>query len=182
MSECSPKLLDLISKEKEKMIKEEVSNDERRYGGDEKKLELRLGLPGDENWCSKHHLQKSREREHSSSSSLLSLGPGYYSPSSNHNNGGKGVIGCAQEQNYHSWSSQQQQKQTQSSSCPFVQQQQYSKTCTQQTKGVSVMGKDSSQPCCTRIVDLQSAEKKKAFSPPSAAHTAVPNTSQKRYN
>lgn len=41
-----------------------------------------------------------------------------------------------------------------------------------------VLAKESSQPCCTRIVDLQNAERK-AFSPASA-NTAVPNSSQKR--
>ncbi|KAL2928649.1 Auxin-responsive protein IAA26 [Bienertia sinuspersici] len=170
MSESCPKLLDLISKDKEKML----STEERRYGSsssasDENKLELRLGLPGDGNWSAKNNL-KSRERE----DSLLSLG---YFPSK-HNNGG-GVIGCVQEQSYNPWSSSSSQKKQQSS--PYLQNHQNHdqyKTCKQQTKGLPVMGKDSSQPCCTRIVELQTAEKK-AFSPPSA-NTAVPNSSQKR--
>ena len=48
-------------------------------------------------------------------------------------------------------------------------------------QNMPVMGKESkdgSQPCCPKVVELHSAEKK-AFSP-SSANTAVPNSSQKR--
>ncbi|XP_021765354.1 auxin-responsive protein IAA26-like [Chenopodium quinoa] len=164
MSESSPKLLDLINGNNK--------NSEKIYGlsssssscNEENKLELRLGLPGDNgNWSAKQGL-KSREREES----LLSLG--YF-------NGG--VIRCGKEQNHKSWTSSST---TTTINSAFLQnhhqeKQQY-QTCPKQANGLTVMVKDSSQPCCTRIAELQSAEKK-AFSP-SSALTAVPNTSQKR--
>lgn len=170
MGENCPKLLDLINGKN--------GNEERRYGSssssddnNNNKLELRLGLPGDGNWSAKQTL-KSREREES----LLSLG--YF------NGGG---IGCGKEQNHHPWSSSscsQQKQQTNTTTTSsnttsaFLQNHQY-QTCPNQGKCLPVMGKDSSQPCCTRIVELQTAEKK-AFSPSSANTAVLPNTSQKR--
>lgn len=155
MGESNPKLLDLISKEKQRMMM--MNNEERRYGccsSDENKLELRLGLPGDGNWSAKQSLKNGntvREREES----LLSLG--YFS--SNHNNGVSTTTSSPFLQNHHHHHQYQ--------------------TCPKQPRNLPVMGKESSQPCCTRIVELQTAEKK-AFSPSSATNTAVPNTSQKR--
>ncbi|XP_057519457.1 auxin-responsive protein IAA26-like [Amaranthus tricolor] len=167
MAESSPKLLDLIPKEKEKMGMEE-----KRYGcsSDERKLELSLGLPGDINWSIKTNPKNCTSSVREREDSLLSLG--YFT--SKNNNGG--VIGCRQEQNHHPWSSSSQQ--TTTSSSPFLQKHQKYQTCPKQHNGLPVMVKEPSQTCCTRIVDLQTAEKK-TFSPPSV-NTAVPNSSQKR--
>ena len=49
-------------------------------------------------------------------------------------------------------------------------------------RSLPVMAKESSQPCCTKVADLQSPAEKKAFpSSAPAKNTAVPNSSQKRY-
>ena len=155
MAENCPKLLDLIPKEKEKMGVEELG-----YGcssSDDKKLELRLGVPGDIN-------SSNRENE----KSLFSLG----CFSSKNNNGG--VIGCGQEQNHNPWSSISQQNNS-----PFLQNHHNYQTRPKHHQGLPVMVKESSQPSSTRISELQTAEEK-AFSPPSV-NTAVLNSSQKRY-
>lgn len=50
------------------------------------------------------------------------------------------------------------------------------------SRSLPVMAKESSQPCCTKVADLQSPAEKKAFpSSAPAKNTAVPNSSQKRY-
>lgn len=164
MSENSPKLLDLINKS---------VNDGRKYGlsssssccDENNKLELRLGLPGDNNnnrnWSAKHALD-SRQIE----DSLLSLG----------HHGSGGVIRCGKEHSHQPWTSSSTAAipTTTTSNSAF----QYNQT--RPKEALPVMVKDASQACCTRIVELQSAEKK-TFSP-SSALTAVPNISQKRYN
>ncbi|XP_056699088.1 auxin-responsive protein IAA26 isoform X2 [Spinacia oleracea] len=162
MSENSPKLLDLINKS---------VNDGRKYGlsssssccDENNKLELRLGLPGDNNnnrnWSAKHALD-SRQIE----DSLLSLG----------HHGSGGVIRCGKEHSHQPWTSSSTAAipTTTTSNSAF----QYNQT--RPKEALPVMVKDASQACCTRIVELQSAEKK-TFSP-SSALTAVPNISQKR--
>lgn len=160
--EACPKLLDLISKDREWL----VERDEQRSHGssEEKKLELRLGPPG-EDWVFNENLQNNiRDRDES----LLSLG--YFSSmaSSTHNTNN----GCQTP-----WSSsgyqvktQQTQQQTKAS---FLQ---FSPNTTPQS--LPAMGKESSQPCCTKVVDLQTGESK-GFSSASG-NTAVPNSSQKR--
>lgn len=170
--EGCPKLLDLISEERQWIVKMEQ---ETSHGGSvEKKLELRLGPPGEDE------------------SSLLSFG--CFANSTNSGSGTKrgftdSTVNGNQAQKFSfsedhhvfstPWSSsayhgkgQQLQQQTRAS---FLQLQSTSSQCLP-----AVMSKESSQHCCTKAVDLQSAEKK-AFSPP-CANTAVPNsTAQKRY-
>ncbi|OMO66531.1 AUX/IAA protein [Corchorus olitorius] len=154
-----PQLLDLIPQGREWHVKNE---DERRHGSsEEKKLELRLGPPGEDNWSNfKDMNSKTSNRERDES--MLSLG--YFSSSMNsngkqaHNNT---VLSCPWAKNTH------QQPPS------FLQ---FPSTTPQ---SLPVIAKESSQPCCTKAVDLQNAEKK-AFSPPPANPAVPPNTSQKR--
>ncbi|KAH7565328.1 hypothetical protein ACOSP7_020349 [Xanthoceras sorbifolium] len=139
--ETRPQLLDLIPKEREWLVMREG---ERSHGSsEEKKLELRLGPPGGEDWSVAKN--NNRELDHES---LLSLG--YFSSmANNQNNNGFSFL------------------------------HQFPTKTTPQS--LPVIGKESSQPCCTKVVDLQSAAEKKAFSSPAPAkNTAVPNSSQKR--
>ncbi|XVF74500.1 hypothetical protein PTKIN_Ptkin13bG0115300 [Pterospermum kingtungense] len=168
-------LIDLIPQEREWHMKRE--NDEKRRGAsEEKKLELRLGPPGEDNWCIKDTITKIyRERD---DESLLSLG--YFS--SMKSNGKRthkypspedhpvgSVLSTPWAKNHHH-NHQQQTKSTPS----FLQ---FPSTTTT-PQSLPVTAKESSQPCCTKAVDLQNTEKK-AFSSP--ADTAVPpSSSQKR--
>ncbi|XP_065867572.1 auxin-responsive protein IAA26-like isoform X3 [Euphorbia lathyris] len=107
--EVCPQLLDLIPREREFVAKR--GEESEKTTSDEKKLELRLGLPGHES-----------------------------------NNGDESHLITTLQ--YFHWYNQQQGK-----------------------------AKESSSPCCTKVVvDLHQPAEKKVFSPP----TAVPNTSQKR--
>ncbi|KAJ4718027.1 Auxin-responsive protein [Melia azedarach] len=119
---------------------------------EEKKLELRLGPPGGEDIWSLKDSTKNNNREREDQS-LLCLGYFSSSMNNNHNNNGFSFL-------HHQFSSTKT-------------------TVTPQNS--PVMAKESSQPCCTKVVDLQSAAEKKAFSSPSPAkNIAVPNSSQKR--
>lgn len=205
--EGCPQLLDLISKEREWLLK--MKEDRCRVTSDEKKLELCLGPPGGD-WTSKDVSKINSSGEDQSllyfarfpnlTTSMTSNNNSNYSTTTTNTTSGtkRGftdtVNGGNSECQTHpqkfsfsedhvfspSWSSshyqgksQQQPQQTRASS--FLQLQ-----STSQSLPAAVMSKESSQHCCTKAVDLQSAEKK-AFSPPSAANTAVPNSSaQKR--
>ncbi|KAI9161842.1 hypothetical protein LWI28_021210 [Acer negundo] len=153
--ETRPQLLDLIPKEREWLMMRE-SGERRHHGSsEEKKLELRLGPPGGEDWSLKDN--NNRERDES----LLSLS--YFSSMNNNQNNNK-------NQNSNGFS--------------FLQFPTSTKTSQTAPQSLPVMGKESSQPCCTKVVDLQSATtaEKKAFSssPVPAKNTAVSNSSQKR--
>ena len=148
--------------------------DERRHGSsEEKKLELRLGPPGEDNWSIKEATKNIRGRDES----LLSLG--YFSSmKSNGKQSQKfpspedhpvGSVFSSPWAKIHHHNHQQQTKPP-----SFLQ---FSSTA---PKSLPVIAKESSQPCCTKAVDLQNAEKK-AFSP-SANKTVAPNSSQKRYS
>ncbi|XVF86711.1 hypothetical protein PTKIN_Ptkin18bG0063800 [Pterospermum kingtungense] len=170
--DACPLLLDLIHQEREWHVKRE--DDQRRHGSsEEKKLELRLGLgpPGEDDWSMG---AKNNNRE--TDESLLSLG--YFS--SMKSNGKQthnfptteehpvGSVLCTPWAKIHHHNHQQQQ----TKSPPFLQ---FPSTAPQ---SFPVIAKEPSEPCSTKAVDLQNAEKK-AFSPP--ANTAVPpNSSQKR--
>ncbi|XP_021911285.1 auxin-responsive protein IAA6-like [Carica papaya] len=155
--EGSPPLLTLINKESQWLTRKD--GEERRHGSsEEKKLELRLAPP-EQDWS--NTVANNKKSEHQS---LLCLG--FSSSTANNVN-----------QN-HPWTTHHHKQHN--SPPPFLH---FSSTPT--TGGVPhpqpclpVMVKESSQPCCTKLVDLQNAEKK-AFSP-SPANTAVLNTSQKR--
>eukprot|EP00257_Ricinus_communis_P003609 XP_002515959.2 auxin-responsive protein IAA26 [Ricinus communis] len=151
-SETCPQLLDLIPREREWLVKR---TDEKSSSEEIKKLELRLAPPGQE-WSlndSTKNADINRERDES----LLSLGAS-------------------------GWFNQQlsqQGKATTTTTPSFLQFP--SKTVTTNAQNLPVMAKESSQPCCTKVVvDLQQSAEKKAFSQPAPANTAVPNISQKR--
>lgn len=150
--EACPHLLDLIPKEKEWL---KMGDGERnRRSSEEKKLELRLGPPGGEDWSMKQ--AKISER-----SDLLSLG--YFLPSINNTN------------NYNN-------NKNGFSFLQFPSTPTTSTVASQTPQSLPVMAKESSKPCCTKVVDLQSTPEKKAFSSPSPAKIpAVPTSSQKRY-
>ncbi|KAH1048098.1 hypothetical protein J1N35_038882 [Gossypium stocksii] len=161
--ESCPKLLDLIPQEREWHLKRE---EERRDGSsEEKKLELRLGPPGENNWSNKNNT----EREES----LLSLG---YFSSMKSNGKQAHKFPCPEDHPVGSvlstpWAKNHHQQQTMP---PFLQ----FPSTTAPPQTLPVIAKESSQPCCNKAVDLQEAERK-AFKPP--ANTAVPlNGSQKR--
>ena len=168
--EVCPQLLDLISKEREWFVNRDG---ERRHGlPEEKKLELRLGPPG-EDWSVKHNSKNNNQRERDES--LLSLG--YYSrmASRTHNNNSNGCqtqMFAASSENPWNSPSVYQHNQQQTKAPSFLQ---FPST----PNSLPVMSQETPQPCCTKVVDLQNAEKK-GFSP-SSAKTAVPNSSQKRY-
>ncbi|PON54365.1 AUX/IAA protein [Parasponia andersonii] len=165
--EVCPQLLDLIPQNREWLVNRDK---ERSHGSsEEKKLELRLGPPG-QDWPLK---ENNRERDES----LLSLG--YFSPMASgahnttniSNSGNQGSV-----LSFSPWSS----------SGKFQQQQGKAPTTTfLQSLPVA---KEGSQPCCpTKVVDLHSVEKKASSpattpspAPAPAANTAVPNSSQKR--
>ncbi|XP_022721473.1 auxin-responsive protein IAA26-like [Durio zibethinus] len=168
--EACPQFLDLIPQQRDWHVKRE---DERRHGSsEEKKLELRLGPPGEDNWSIKEATKNNtRERDES----LLLLG--YFSSMKSN---GKQThklptpedhpVGSALSTPWTKIHQHNHQQQTQPQS--FLQ---FPSTSPQ---SLLVAAKESSQPCCTKAVDFQNAEKK-AFSPP--ANTAVPsNSSQKR--
>ncbi|GMY34371.1 auxin-responsive protein IAA26-like [Fagus crenata] len=168
--EVCPQLLDLISKEREWFVNRDG---ERRHGlPEEKKLELRLGPPG-EDWSVKHNSKNNNQRERDES--LLSLG--YYSPmasrthNNNNSNGCQTQMFAASSENPWNSPSVYQHNQQQTKAPSFLQ---FPST----PKSLPIMSQETPQPCCTKVVDLQSAEKK-GFSP-SSAKTAVPNSSQKR--
>ncbi|KAF5466520.1 hypothetical protein F2P56_016438 [Juglans regia] len=182
-NDVCPQFLDLVPKERAWL----VNRDEQRRRGlsEENKLELRLGPPG-EDWSMTDNTMKN-QRE--SSESLLSLG--YFSPTTsmtqntsinNSSSGSQTQMFSSSENpvgavNLSSpWSSsafqgktQHNQKQTKAPS--FLQ-------VPSTLQSFPVLAQEASQPRCSNVVELQSAEKK-AFSQ-SSAMTAVPNSSQKR--
>ncbi|CAL5439642.1 unnamed protein product [Camellia sinensis] len=159
--EDCPQLLDLIPKNREWIVQR--GDRHRSHGSsEEKKLELRLGPPGEQeeqDWTKNNN---SRERDGSLSS------VGYFSnmASLTHNNGGNRVENGWINNQKVSFSDNPVGKtlKTPWSSSPFIHQIQTNKP-------------QSSQTCGTKGgVDLQKSAEKKAFS----ANTAVPNSSQKR--
>lgn len=175
--EVCPQLLDLIPKNRKWLVSR---GEERSHGSsEEKKLELRLGPPG-EDWSLKATSKSNRERDES----LLSLG--YFSSMTSvnisNNISGNQTHKCSSSDNpvgsslTSPWASSGyqgkiQHTQQQAQAPPFLQ-------FPSKPQSLPVIAKEASQACCTKVVDLQNAEKK-AFSPPSA-NTAVPNSSQKR--
>ncbi|XP_027342044.1 auxin-responsive protein IAA26 isoform X1 [Abrus precatorius] len=163
-NEVSPQLLDLISNEREW----HKSREEGKCS-EERKLELRLGPPGGEDWSHSGKMKNSNtEREES----LLSLG--CFSSTMSHailsaNNGfqskdtptGPGAMLPSP------WP-------------PSTGYNNKGSTFLQFPSTPPVMGKEGSQACCPKVVELQNGDNK-VFSP-SSANTAVsqPNTSQKR--
>ncbi|GMH03718.1 hypothetical protein Nepgr_005557 [Nepenthes gracilis] len=159
--EFSPKLLDLINKDRQWLVKRE---EKRGHGlSDENKLELRLGLPGIDDRESTKISHKIDTDE-----SVLSLR--YSSTMKSHHKS------SSQEQKQvfpTTWpcsGHQQQQPQMLSPKVSFLQYQ----------TGPSAVARETSQPCCTIMVGLQNAEKKPFSSASSTNNTAVHNSSQKR--
>lgn len=181
-NEVCPQLLDLIPKERDWLVNRDG---ERRHGlSEENKLELRLGPPG-EDWSV---IDSTRKNQRERSESLLSLG--YFSSvaSMTHaaaintkSNGSQTQMFCSSENSVGAvlpspWSSsayqgKKQHNQQKANAPSFLQ-------LPPTPQSMPVMPQEASQPCCTNVVDLQSAEKK-TFSTSSAV-TAVPNSSQKR--
>ncbi|KDP40855.1 hypothetical protein JCGZ_24854 [Jatropha curcas] len=158
--EACPQLLDLIPREREWLVKRA---DERST--EEKKLELRLGPPGEE-WSLGKTAKNSDDRVRDEF--LLSLGNQQTHKFSSPENTRAGSV----------WFNQQLSQQAKAAT-PFLQFPPKTVTTTQQS--LPVTGKESSLPCCTKVVvDLQQSAEKKGFSQPTPANTAVPNSSQKR--
>lgn len=153
-SEDCPQLLDLIPKDREWLLKRDKQRSHGSSTEEIKNLELKLGPPGEEN---------SRERD----DSTLSLG--YFSNMTHFSSGAK--RGFTGEKGWAMYLNENEQQRNGS----YLQMQ-------PNPQILPVMGKESSQPCSTRVVELLQgggAEKKKGFSA-AAANTAVPNCSQKR--
>ncbi|CAN0858796.1 Auxin-responsive protein IAA26 [Linum grandiflorum] len=179
---CPPKLLDLIPKERRReWVGHKESGVVLEMSSVEKKLQLRLGLPGDDDddeWSignktnSARIINSNRERrdEHES---LLSLG--YFN---NHHLHEKQQVGSPAAASSSSvWFNQQQAPPSSFLQFPTT------AAAHRQQSLLATVAKESSQTCCTKVgaVDLQqSVAEKKALSPPPPANTAVPNTSQKR--
>ncbi|KAF5739184.1 auxin-responsive protein IAA26-like [Tripterygium wilfordii] len=154
-----PNLLDLIPKKGEWLVK----RDEERVhvSSVEKSLELKLGPPGVQEWSMENSSKNNNKGRDNEKSINLSLG--YFSSMSNNNSNDRNLTQkFSSSENFSSpWS-------TKGSS--FLQ---FPSTTHQSI----VKESSESQPCGTKVVDLQSAENK-AFSPP-PANTDVPNSSQK---
>jgi len=154
MGEDCPQLLDLIPKDREWLLKRDKQRSHGSSTEEINNLELRLGPPGEEN---------SREREESN----LSLG--YFSNMTHLSSGAKrGFTGeKSWVMNLNENPQQRNGSYLQMQSNPEI---------------LPVMGKESSQPCSTRMVELLQggAEKKKGFSAASANTAVLPNSSQKR--
>ncbi|CAK9324655.1 unnamed protein product [Citrullus colocynthis] len=133
-----PQLLDLIPKERQWLAAGDVAG--KTHTSDDKKLELRLGLPGEADWSGKGRDDSVRSFGYFPVSRNFSPSENPWPPSPN-------FLGKFQPTKL-------------SAFC------------------LSAMGKEAvSQPCCTKMGDLQNAEAKPF---PSAANTAVSNSSQKR--
>lgn len=133
-----PQLLDLIPKERQWLTAGDVAG--KTHTSDDKKLELRLGLPGEADWSGKGRDDSVRCFGYFPVSRNFSPSENPWPPSPN-------FLGKFQPTKL-------------SAFC------------------LSAMGKEAvSQPCCTKMGDLQNAEAKPF---PSAANTAVSNSSQKR--
>ncbi|GLU22304.1 hypothetical protein SLE2022_383920 [Rubroshorea leprosula] len=162
-----PQLLDLIPRDRGEW---HVRRDD--GSSEERKLELRLGPPGEENW-SKNDASNNNNKERDES--IPSLG---HLSSAVNNSGNKAHSFSSLENRLvgsvlsSPWAHTHQHNQQQTKAPSFLQ---FPSTAPQ---GLPVKAKESSLPYCTKVVDLQNAEKK-SFSPASA-NTAVTNSSQKR--
>uniref|UniRef100_A0A5B6YHW5 Auxin-responsive protein n=1 Tax=Davidia involucrata TaxID=16924 RepID=A0A5B6YHW5_DAVIN len=195
MADCSrkdepcPQLLDLISKDREWLVRRD---EQRRNGSSEdKKLELRLGPPG-QDWTIKDGTKNhSRERDES----LLSLSYFSNKASMNHSNSNsnsnpnisgtkRGFLDTVDRKTIEDgWITNNNNNGTQtqkfsSSENTVGTALSFLHKFPSTPQSLPVKAKESSQHCCTKVVDLQNAEEK-AFSPTSV-NTAVPNSSQKR--
>ncbi|KAJ8756053.1 hypothetical protein K2173_024600 [Erythroxylum novogranatense] len=162
--ELCPQLLDLIQKEREWLVK----RDEQRSSV-EKKLELRLGPPG-EDWSVQGPNRNNNTNNRENDLSLRSFG---YFPNGNtqgHN------FSSLDKQVGGVWFDQQHLHKNMPKTPAFLQ---FSTTATVTQLGLP-LAKESSQSCGKIVGDLQNSAEKKTFSPPSPANTAVPNSSQKR--
>lgn len=204
--EVCPQLLDLISKDREWVLKR---GEGRSHGSpEEKKLELRLGPPG-EDWTIKDN---SREREESfryfrylssmtqncnnnnnngsimNNTTTTSCGKRGFQETVERNTGDEGwIMSSNGNQNQQQGAGNNNNNGVPAS--PWSPSGYQVKTQQQQPQtkasflefqsSPTVITKESPQTCCTKVVDLQNTEKK-AFSP-APANTAVPNSSQKRY-
>ncbi|CAI9114220.1 OLC1v1014889C3 [Oldenlandia corymbosa var. corymbosa] len=186
--EGCPKLLDLIPKEGEWNVKMEAGRD---GVSEEKKLELRLGPPGGDESSSPSLPSFNRFPNMMTNVSTTSgMKRGFTDTA----NGSKQAQKFPSFSDDHVFSTTTTTPWSTSSSSSAYNQGKGHQPQQQQTKGNSsflqlqstsqclpaVMSKESSQHCCPKTVDLQTAEKK-AFSSTSSANTAVPNsTAQKR--
>ncbi|KAE8700672.1 Auxin-responsive protein IAA18 [Hibiscus syriacus] len=168
--ETCPRLLNLIPREREWHLKRK--DEETGLSSEEKKLELRLGPPGDEdNWSLNGTTKNCRERDEH----VISLG--YLSSMNNSKQAHKFPSPEDHNPNHQvgsvlspSWTKNHHELLT--NHPPFLP---FPSTPRQ---SLPSMAKESSQPCCTKVVNIQNAEKK-PFSP--TDNTAgSPNTSQKR--
>lgn len=156
--ELCPQLLDLIPQNREWLINREK---ERSHGSsEEKKLELRLGPPG-QDWPMKE--KKERDDE-----SLLSLS--YFAP----------MASTTQRTNINNSGNQPHKFSSPSPSSTTTSGYQ-GKATTSFLQSLPVMAKEASQPCCPKVVDLQNAEKKAFSRATTPANTAVTSSSQKRF-
>lgn len=170
-----PQLLNLIPKEREWLGKRDDGK-----SSEEKKLELRLGPPG-EDWSLKEAAKNTSSRERDES--LFSLG--YFNTL---NQQAHKFSTPENPQLGPAWfNKQQQQQQQQAKASPSYLQFQSTTAAAAVAaatpQSLPAMANESSQSCCTKVaVDLQKSAEKKAFSPPAPVNTAVPNSSQKRYS
>ncbi|KAK6911994.1 AUX/IAA domain [Dillenia turbinata] len=147
---------------------------------EEKKLELRLGPPGQEEETSfsfgclsssmSNNSTNSAKRVFSEAIEMKTGEEGWINLNSDDGNHQHQKLWSSSSANFHG-KIQHQQQQTKASFLQFP----------KASQSLPVMAKESSQACCNKVVDLQrqSAAEKKPFSP-SSANTAVSNVSQKR--
>ncbi|KAK8641842.1 hypothetical protein V6N13_011215 [Hibiscus sabdariffa] len=171
--ETCPQLLDLIPQEREWYTKRK--DGKIHLSSEEKKLELKLGPPGDEdNWCIKLNTKNNRERDEP----VISLG---YLSSMNNNGKQAPKFPSPEDHNHHhhpvgsvlspSWTKTHHHDHQQLTNPPFLH---FPSTPHQ---SLPVTAKESSQSCCTKAVNMNAEEK--PFSP-TANTVAPPNTSLKR--
>ncbi|XP_043720675.1 auxin-responsive protein IAA26-like [Telopea speciosissima] len=198
--ELYPQFRDMIPKESEWHGR----RDENRFGvSEDKKLELRLGPPG-EDWFDKGNSKKDSRYRDESILSLGCLSPLPYKTSNNPSSSNNNTVSAGAKRGFLDtvetktgdqtwmmnhltpWSSTPPPSPSAFQLKTHLQQQQQPKLQFLQfpsvPQGIPVMLKESPQTCSTKVADLQNPEKKPC-SPASAsvpANTAVLNSSQKR--
>lgn len=185
---ANPQLLDLMPNKREWHVM--IDGAKARGSSEEKKLELRLGPPGTDDWCNLKQDMNNKRRDEA----LLPFGhfPSMASTQIATNNGGHQARkfgssealaspwpGTSYKENCQKLQDQEEMKPPR----PYYQ---FPSTISQ-SKNLPFLPKETSQPNCNnKGLNLQDSGMKKAFSQASAsasasaANTAVPSVSQKR--
>lgn len=184
---AGPQLLDLMPNNREWLGM--IDGAKAHGSSEEKKLELRLGPPGTDNWCNRKQDMSNMRRDEA----LLSFGGHFPSMASTqiatHNGGHQAHKFGSSEALVSPWPGTNYKE-----NCQKLQDQEHMKpprsyyqfpSTISQSKKLPFLPKEAPQTNCNnKGLNLQDSGTKKAFSqaPVSAAKTAVPSVAQKRYS